>query len=364
MNHPSSNEIEISVFGPGYGECIAVHVGSRNWIVIDSCRGDDKNPAALSYFSKIGVDVSNDVKCVLATHWHDDHVKYISTVFERCSNAKLAISSALRNEEFVAFLSTHEQQPLSKLDSGGTEMLQCLKLADRKNRKVKPILEDTIICDWDTNSLSHGKHVRLRALSPSGKQFHNFLQRIGTTMEQLPRSAKKRICNPDQNSLSIVSLLELGNDDSILFGADLENSTDTDVGWGAVVNLRNGRMPLSSLFKIPHHGSSNAHNNDVWAKLIANEPCSITTPWKKGGKFIPSESDKHRISKLSGEAYLTIENPESLKKRYSYDVRKQIKNSSVKFSSAKYRCGHVRVRFTPGKFNLKRVDLFNGAKRI
>ena len=53
-------------------------------------------------------------------------------------------------------------------------MLQCLELAKEERRKVHPVGEDTIICDWDAGSLSHGRRVQLRALSPSSKQFQNF----------------------------------------------------------------------------------------------------------------------------------------------------------------------------------------------
>ena len=32
---PASHEIEITVFGPGYGEAIAVHLGEQQWMLID-----------------------------------------------------------------------------------------------------------------------------------------------------------------------------------------------------------------------------------------------------------------------------------------------------------------------------------------
>jgi len=32
------DEIEVSVFGPGYGESILVHLGAGKWVIVDSCR--------------------------------------------------------------------------------------------------------------------------------------------------------------------------------------------------------------------------------------------------------------------------------------------------------------------------------------
>ena len=34
---PATNEVEISLFGPGYGECIVIHVGENEWVIVDSC---------------------------------------------------------------------------------------------------------------------------------------------------------------------------------------------------------------------------------------------------------------------------------------------------------------------------------------
>ena len=73
---PLHEEVEITIFGPGYGECIVVHVGSGRWIVIDSCKHGTKTPpVALKYFDRIGVNPAVQVELVLVTHWHDDHIR-------------------------------------------------------------------------------------------------------------------------------------------------------------------------------------------------------------------------------------------------------------------------------------------------
>lgn len=53
---PRHDETEISLFGPGVGECIVAHVGANQWIVIDSCLDPaTREPAALGYLKLIGV---------------------------------------------------------------------------------------------------------------------------------------------------------------------------------------------------------------------------------------------------------------------------------------------------------------------
>lgn len=97
---PQPHEIEISLFGPGYGECIVAHLGAGEWMIVDSCIDKSARPAALEYLRTIGVNASQHVKWVLATHWHDDHIRGLSDIVSECESAEFACSMALRNKEF------------------------------------------------------------------------------------------------------------------------------------------------------------------------------------------------------------------------------------------------------------------------
>lgn len=361
MTHPHPDEIELSIFGPGYGECQVIHVGSGNWAIIDSCLDDNGKPAAISYLESLGVDIDSQVSAVVATHWHDDHIKGLSSILDRTSSARFALSAALREAEFLAFLSVFDNQPVRKLDRGATEMLKCLKIARRKSLKTKAILEDTIIVDWDKGELAHGYPIMLRALSPPIRQYQEFLARINGTAASLNGTAKKRLMEPGRNDLSIATYLEVG-ETSALLGADLEEKTSPEHAWSTVLDLRRCRNPKSFIFKVPHHGSSGAHNVQVWSELL-HEPISVTTPWKLGGKVLPTTEDRARLVGLSAHAYLTSEVPIPAKKRYERDALKQIKFSGTEFSSAVFRCGHVQLRWRPTDARPS-VQLANGALRL
>ncbi|MCP4192805.1 MAG: MBL fold metallo-hydrolase [Planctomycetaceae bacterium] len=360
---PALDEIEVSVFGPGYGECILIHVGSGKWVVIDSCLDDDGNPAALSYLNSIGAEVGSSIQSLLATHWHDDHIKGLSTVYEQASSAQLAVSAALREAEFFAFLEVYDNQPAKKLDRGGTEMLKCLKLAHKTARSPKIIQEDTIVQDWDAGDLAHGESIQIRALSPSSRQYTDFLTRISSTYGALHGKTKTRISDPNKNDLSIVTILHVG-DDALILGADLEERGHSELGWSAIVNLRKDRSPLSFAYKIPHHGSAGAHNQDVWNELLRETPISVTTPWRLAGNSLPKPSDLARIRKLSGQAYITSASPITAKRRYSREALKQIKYSGVELEASTFKCGQVRIRWRPGSGVPPVVGLSNGAKLL
>ena len=188
---PNNCEVEVTVFGPRYGECILIHVGSNQWIVMDSCIGQDKKPVALTYLNDIGCSPGKCVRSVIATHWHDDHVQRIAKVLESAESATFVISTALRGREFLGFLDAHERQPARILNKGGTEMLASFKVAKSRGTHIKFAHENVIIADWDKDALAHGQSVEIRALSPAPLIVENFLVRLGKNLNALPGTTKK-----------------------------------------------------------------------------------------------------------------------------------------------------------------------------
>ena len=76
MTHPNKNDVQVVVLGNGNGECILVHIGGGEWIILDSFRtGNNGQPVALDYLANLGVDVAKNVSAIIATHWHNDHIQ-------------------------------------------------------------------------------------------------------------------------------------------------------------------------------------------------------------------------------------------------------------------------------------------------
>ncbi len=53
------------------------------------------------YLAAIGVNVATDVKLVVGTHAHDDHIAGLGRVYEACCSAVFICSAALTTEEFL-----------------------------------------------------------------------------------------------------------------------------------------------------------------------------------------------------------------------------------------------------------------------
>jgi glyoxylase-like metal-dependent hydrolase (beta-lactamase superfamily II) len=99
---PQSDEFELSLFGPGVGECIITHIGNGQWIVVDSCLSPEtKQPVALSYLNRLSVDIADSVCVFIVTHWHDDHMDGGAALLEAATNANFCCSIALKKDEFI-----------------------------------------------------------------------------------------------------------------------------------------------------------------------------------------------------------------------------------------------------------------------
>ena len=75
-----SESLYVFVFGPGFGESIAIRVPPDRWMVIDSCNVAGK-AAALHVLQKYG----GTCDCLMLTHRHQDHYPGFSKLIDWAS---------------------------------------------------------------------------------------------------------------------------------------------------------------------------------------------------------------------------------------------------------------------------------------
>lgn len=130
---PRDDEIEVSVFGPGYGESLLIHAGNGCWIAVDSCIDHaSRRPRPLRYLEELGVNANTAIHIVVASHWHDDHVRGMHELFKAASSAYFICSTALTSVEFLALADPRER--FKSYDAGAT---RTLPLPDRDSRAWK-----------------------------------------------------------------------------------------------------------------------------------------------------------------------------------------------------------------------------------
>jgi hypothetical protein len=266
---PAADEVEISIFGPGVGECIVAHVGGGSWIVVDSCRDpESRKPAALAYFEKIGVNAATAIQMIVASHWHDDHIRGLGDLFCAASSAEFACSAALRPDEFLQLVSSlHERAFLPS--TGVDEFAQIL--TELKRRKSGVRIEgrgptwagvDRVLLFRPASSTVPA--FQLHGLSPTDACITLAAAEIA---QQLPRAGvpKRRAVSRRPNHTAVALWLRFGSVE-VLLGSDLETSTDAETGWSGV---HRSQIPVgrAQIYKVAHHGSKNGHDDVAWATL-------------------------------------------------------------------------------------------------
>ena len=119
---PDRDELEVTLLGPGYGESVVLHIGDGNWIIVDSCIDGNGDPRPLQYVESLGVDPSRAVGLIVATHWHDDHIRGMARLVELCPAAQFCCASALCREEFLTLVGALEGRHFSASGSGLREL--------------------------------------------------------------------------------------------------------------------------------------------------------------------------------------------------------------------------------------------------
>lgn len=352
---PDLAEIEVSVFGPGYGEAIVIHIGNGKWIIIDSCFHPDlSDPTPLAYLRELKVDVAKDVALIVASHWHDDHIRGLSRIVEACISAKFVCPAAMVGKEFLALGETYAAQNLEGM-SGAKEFIRIHALLANRTL-IHAIANRRLLSVGPSGKFS--SNVQLFSLSPTDSVMGKFLK-LATSLIS-PRTSPKTIAITPNHVAVVLQLLI--DSESILLGSDLE---DTTHGWRMIIEDTARPQDASIAFKVAHHGSTTGHNDGIWNKMLVRNAYAFLTPFARGKTVLPTPSDIARVRNLTSKGYMTANPAEKNSvKPYPKDVQRTIQDHSYKFSRILMTRGHIRFRFYPGKNKSRKVDLFFGASLI
>lgn len=280
---------------------------------MDACRRRGKPPAALEWLEGLGVDVAKAVKLVVATHWHDDHVKGLAETLRACEGAAFVCSSALLSDELIT-LACDAKSACLRSSSGLDEPNGVLEvLRDRRRGTVSRTVGSGYTL------VSADKRVFLRtsepscevwSLSPSSAEIELSLRHFATMIEsQAHGQARRRITSSTPNNTAVALWVSVG-ERVMLLGADLEERRENprgrpacDAGWTAIIGSAARPQGRAEVFKVAHHGSETAHNDEIWTTLVAEEPTAVLTPFEKGRVRLPGKDDCERILDRAALAY-------------------------------------------------------------
>ncbi|HEX2828168.1 MAG TPA: MBL fold metallo-hydrolase [Burkholderiales bacterium] len=347
---PEAHEIEVTVFGPGYGEAIAVHLGSGQWMLVDSCEPlDTKIPASLEYLCAIGAP-ADAVRVIVASHWHDDHVRGLSKLLDAYPQADLFISSVFSDREALAFVEGNGGPIAPSLTRGTKELAAAIgKTRNFYFADQRTIVFEETLC---------GRSVRVLALAPNAAAQAVALTHFAT---YVPIANAPVMHAPElkPNIEAIVLHVEFG-EEAVLLGSDLEDYPQC--GWAALVsNAWCLQRRRASAYKVAHHGSKTGNHVGIWSHLVQQQPVAVLTPFVKGSVSLPTADDRTRVRSDAEAVYIT--STSSRRARIATDQLRRMRAIADKITPVNSGFGAVRLRKQHGSAGW-RVELFEDARML
>lgn len=356
LSPPNADELEVSLFGPGVGECVVIHIGNGEWVIVDSCL-DPKTgaPVALDYLKRVGVDVATAVVAVVVTHWHDDHTSGAAKVLTACAGASFFCSGALNKREFFQLVSSAGQLELKAgRGSGVDEMARVFEVLKKRKpggQTAAPNYASASTVLYRRPSSGAIPACTIEALSPSSTS----VTRGMISFAPMRGATKRAKPNPGPNELSVALHVEFGVAAALL-GADLETGSSDSVGWRAVVVNSRNPTAKASFVKVPHHGSSGADHEPAWNALVASDAQAGVTPFSSSR--IPRDAD---LTRLRGRVQALFHSSPRKGAKVKFDRATQRTLEGIQIRERQSGMGHIRFRSVNGAGV---VELFGAAKEL
>lgn len=363
---PNTEELEVSVFGPGFGESVVIHTGYNEWLVIDSCLESPVGPPRpLEYLESIGVNTAAAVKTVVASHWHDDHVAGLSVLLAKCESAVLSCSTALAQKDFLQLAELYCESP-TRIPPGPREIRNSLQIAAERSHALGRQMLRFAVENHPIWTSSH-RHAQALALSPSDEMVRRALEFMARSyaIAQSGIPILDRL-GDTPNQVATVVRLDIGGR-SILLGSDLEASTNPLVGWSAVLAIPGATDTKSAVYKVAHHGAQSGHQDEVWDTMLSPAPVALMSPFQLGGHKLPAYNDRKRVLGKTTNAFITAhpDKPRPRPIRRSRKVEAFLGQTTRDRRSAYGPVGQIRWRAPLGDpTNPGQVKLFDGALRL
>jgi beta-lactamase superfamily II metal-dependent hydrolase len=344
LSPPRPDQLELTLMGPGFGESIVIHVGNGKWVLVDSCVDNTSNPpmpAALRYLASLGITPADAVSLIIATHWHDDHIRGMSTLLSACPQAKFCLSSALSAEEFFAMVTKYDIERFSKSTTGVREIHEVFNALTAASRKPIRAVSNKPIFKLEGSESGHGYDCIVTALTPSDAQLEKFYFEITALMPAINTTMQR--CTPQgENDMAVVTWVSIGPV-AILMGSDLQETKNPDTGWSVIVDSALRPAGQATIFKIPHHGAANSHSESVWDKMLVPAPFALLTPFNRGSKH-PTVDEIKAISGRTSKAYSTSNLKLKKATTASRTADKTLREAAITITESEPPTGLIRLR--------------------
>jgi beta-lactamase superfamily II metal-dependent hydrolase len=322
-------------------------------MIVDSCRDQrNRRQPAIKYLERIGCDPSEVVRVVVATHWHNDHVRGLSEVVSSCVNSEFWTSSAMTSREALVLTGRIGPSQLTKQSPlreyyGVLERLHIREQGTGQNT-IKTAEVGSLVY---TRSRRGATEATILALSPHSAAVDVTRTSFALASDQVDRGV---VVAPDihPNHAAIALRVDFGRASAIL-GSDLQCDAPGG-GWQAIVADQRGRDEVT-IFKVPHHGSDNAHDDQVWTDLLQEEVVAATAPFRP--QHLPRQEMIETLVERAGRGFLSAPPKKPSQRQSPRRTRALMIGSTIRIEEAEGRSGHVRIRCSSASGDATSADV-------
>jgi hypothetical protein len=261
----AGNRLHVIIFGPGYGESIAVHIPNGGWLICDSLsqpRGTtDFIPAAELLSTR-----RERAGALVLTHPHDDHVGGFDRLITRFADGPVGLVGLHLPEDGFT-----EYDDAGRIVATSNRVKVLAAISDHWQRHPERRWELTA----DQPPLRLGPGL-VTILHPNDE----YLQQGRPDPEQAP------------NAYSTPMLIEWERA-RVVLGADLPTRQ-----WKRVLEGdHDPELSTHAALKIPHHGSTGALPEEL-VRSGDRDSIVVLTPWHLGRGLLPKLGPKGGLSWL------------------------------------------------------------------
>jgi hypothetical protein len=346
LTYPNPDEIELTFFGPGFGESIVVHVPGIGWGIIDSCEFKTKNEKFIPPLEYLFLQNINHISFLILTHPHLDHFSgmdeiiqnYLGKIDRVCLYAGDGVreyASYLINKRIMGF-------------PGATQLaviLKELKNATKKGADRRKLGALTSIIPRQGVSVN-GKsfEVEIISLSPLAEDEERY---VDILRKALPKLGEKFKNLPDRDHNLIASAIRISVGETIIIlGSDVEKGRTALSGWRGIVESLDAPDLSVKVLKVAHHGSTNAYHKKAWEEHSKKSKIvSVIMPYHRGGQILPTIKDIQRIGKHS--SFIGLTSTIAYSRPLDFYDRAVVRRLPESWKVLKYpeQCGMITLRY-------------------
>ena len=297
---PKNSELELTFFGPGFGESIVLHIPGLGWALIDSCEFGSLNKRVVPPLQYLTSRNVQKLAFLILSHPHLDHFKGMEQIIDHYLGRidRICRYAGDGARELAAYLVNRGIK-----GNPGAERLASVLAAFKKaaehgaeRRRLGAMTQIVPRKSAFIDDLSF--ELEVLSLSPSAEDEESYVDILRNAFPKLNGQITE-VPDHQHNLVASAIWIQVG-EVVVILGSDVEEGRSQSSGWRGIVRSADAPDLCVKALKVPHHGSPGAFYARAWEEHCKRgEITSVVIPYDRGVSPRPSGVDIERIQTYS-----------------------------------------------------------------